>query len=400
MSLDDYKPAFDNTYEQVFQKVLVAKKSVANMRFEPVLKFGASVERVSFDISGVRVRTVTRGAASTIDTITDSNELLTVNVEKEAVFHISDGEATQTGPLNPGEVIGAQVAIKVALDLDGRIFAEVTNAFQTFNDGDLATLASNTTPITLSTTTVPQMVTRMPAKLRRGANQDIVSNLILVVDSYAASDVAQFLLGKSIDLAGSVFKNGYTGDIQNAQVYVSEKLKSTAKLLSTADYGDAETVTIGGVVFTAKTTIGSTAGAFTRGVSEAATMANLVALINAPGTTTATGVALSAADQATITDTLGLVASTDASHTITLTGTGSGRLIISETCTNTSVSVNYIHAYFGKKGGIDVVVQDLKEVDMRKTTDRRGTNVFTSYLAGIKTFTDSAKKFLDVWIAA
>lgn len=400
MSLDDYKPAFDNTYEQVFQKVLVAKKSVANLRFEPVLKFGASVERVSFDISGVRVRTVTRGAASTIDTITDSNELLTVNVEKEAVFHISDGEATQTGPLNPGEVIGAQVAMKVALDLDGRIFAEVPNAFQTFNNGDLATLASDTTPITLSSTTVPQMVARMPAKLRRGANQDIVSNLILVVDSYAASDVAQYLLGKSIDLAGAVFKNGYTGDISNAQVYVSEKLKSTAKLVSSADYADAETITIGGVLFTAKTTIGTTAGAFTRGVSEAATMANLVALINAPGTTTATGVALSAADQATITDTLGLVAATDASHTITLTGTGSGRLVVSETATNASFTVNYIHAYFGKKGGIDVVVQDLEEVDMRKTTDRRGTNVFTSYLAGIKTFTDSAKKFLDVWIAA
>lgn len=400
MSLTNYKTAFDNTYEQVFQKVLVAKKTIANMRYEPVLKFGASVTRFSYDMSGVRVRTVTRGAASTIDTITDSTETLTVNLEKEAVFHISDGEVTQTGPLNPGEVIGSQIAIKVALDLDGRVFSEVTNAFQTFNNGDLATLASDTTPITLSSTTVPQMVSRMPAKLRRGANQDIVTNLIFVVDSYAASDIAQFLLGKNIDLAGAVFKNGYTGDISNASVFVSEKLKSTAKLVSSADYGDTETITIGGVVFTAKTTIGTTPGAFTRGSSEAATMANLVALINAPGTTTATGVALSAADQITITDTLGLTAATDASHTITLTGIGSGRLVVAETATNASFTVNYIHAYFGKKGGVDLVVQDIKEVDMRKTVDRRGTNIFTSYLAGVKTFADSAKKFMDVWIAA
>src|SRR3982074_3570767 len=134
MSLTNYKVAFDNAYEEVFQKVLVAKKSVANTRFQANLKFGASVERFSYDISGVRVRTVTRGAASTIDTVSDSNELLTINLEKEAVFHISDGEVTQTGPLNPGEVIGGQVAIKVALDLDGRVFSEVTNAYQTFNN--------------------------------------------------------------------------------------------------------------------------------------------------------------------------------------------------------------------------------------------------------------------------
>lgn len=400
MSLTNYKIAFDNAYEEVFQKALVAKK-IMNTRFEPVLKFGASVERFAYDISGVRVRTVVRGAASTIDTITDSNELLTINLEKEAVFHISDGEVTQAGPLNPGEVIGGQVAVKVALDLDGRCFSEVTNAFQTFNNGDLTTTASDTTPITLSSTTVPQMVARMPAKLRRGAKQNnVTSNMVLVVDSYAASDVAQYLLGKNFDIAESVFKNGYTGDISNAQVYVSEKLKSTATLLSAGTFSDGDTVTIGGVVFTAKTALGVTAGQFLIGANAAASITNLTGLINAPGTTNSTGVALSAADQATISDDLGLTAVATSSTVMTITGVGSGRLILSETAANWSWSSNYIHAYFGKKGAIDLVVQDTSPVDMRPTADRRGTNVFSSYLAGIKTFADGAKKFLDVWIAA
>lgn len=109
MSLLAFKPQFDNAYEEFFQKALVAKK-IANIRFEKVLKFGTSVPRVAYDISGVRVRTVTRGAASTIDALTDCTETLTVNLE-EAVFHISDGEAVQAGPLKPGEVIGAQVAV-------------------------------------------------------------------------------------------------------------------------------------------------------------------------------------------------------------------------------------------------------------------------------------------------
>jgi hypothetical protein len=403
MSLTNYKIAFDNAYEEVFQKVLVAKKSVANTRFQPNLKFGASVERFSYDISGVRVRTVTRGAASTIDTVSDSNELLTINLEKEAVFHISDGEVTQTGPLNPGEVIGAQVAIKVALDLDGRVFSEVTNAYQTFDNGDLTTLSSTGSSISLSSTTVPQMVSRMPAKLRRGANQEIMSNMIFVVDSFGASDVAQYLLGKNIDLAGSVFKNGYTGDISNAQVFVSEKLKSTAVLSIATTPTDGDTVTIGGVVFTFKTTLGSTAGNVAIGGSADAARLNLSELINAPGTTDAGQVALSAANQAIISDTLGLTAVDDAAgNTMTLTGVGSGRLVLAETLTDATDAwtKNYIHAYFGKKGAIDLVVQDISSVDMRQTPDRRGTNVFSSYLAGVKTFSDGAKKFLDVWITA
>lgn len=399
MSLTSYKPQFDNAYEEVFQKALVAK-AIMNTRFESVLKYGASVERVAFDISQVQVRTVTRGAASTIDTITDTNELLTVNIEKEAVFYISDGEATQTGPLNPGEEIGKQVGIKVAIDLDARCFFEVTNANQTFDNGDLTTLASSGTPITLTSTTVPQMVSRMPAKLRHFNNQEILTNMAFVVDSYAASDVAQYLLGKNIDLAGYVFKNGYTGDISNAQMYVSENLTGTAVLALSVQPTDGDTVTIGGVVFTFNTTLSTNPGSVLISGSAANAQANLLALVNAPQTTTTFGTALTAANQAIIAQNLKLLG-TSASTNLTFVGTGSGRLVVGGTLTNTNNtwSRNYISAYFGKKGAIDLVIQDLSKVDMRVTADRRGTNVFSSYLAGIKTFTDGSKKFLNVKIA-
>lgn len=400
MSITNFKPQFDNAYQEVFQKALVAK-DIMNTRFEPILKFGASVERVKFDISGVRVRTVSRGSASTIDTITDSQELLTVNLEKEAVFYISDGEVTQAGPLNPGEEFGKQIGIKVALDLDARCFAEVLNALFSFDNGDLTTMSSTGTPITLSSTTVPQMVSRMPAKLRYKNNQEITQDMVFVIDSYGASDVAQYLLGKNIDLAGYVFKNGYTGDINNAQMYISENLTGTGVLASAQTPTDGDTVTIGGVVLTFNTTLSTLAGSVLISGSADAARANLTALVNAPSTTTTFGTALSAADALTITDTLRLVATNNNTlDTMTLVGTGSGRLILGGTLTNTNNtwSLNYISAYFGKRGAIDLVVQDMKPVDMRQTTDRRGTNVFSSYLAGIKTFADGAKKFLNVLI--
>lgn len=390
-----YKPQFDNAYQEVFQKTLVAK-DIMNTRFEAILKYGASVARVSYDIAGVLVRTVTRGSASTIDSITDSAETLTINLEKEAVFHISDGEATQAGPLNPGEVIGKQVGHKVALDLDGRCFAEVRNASYSFDNGDLTTGTSTGTAITLNSTTVPQMTTRLGAKLRNKNNQEVMTNMALVVDSYAASDISQFIISKNIDLAGAVFKNGYAGDVTSAQMYISENLACDVVITSSGVLSDADTITINGVVLTAKTTLGSTAGQFAIGANAAASITNLAAGITTPGTTTATFIAItSSADLQSL---AGIVGVATSATVLTLNGTGTGRIVVTESLTNFVVTSTTLLAYYGKKGAIDLVIQDMKPVDMRPTTDRRGTNVFSSYLAGIRTFSDGAKKFLQVKI--
>ncbi len=405
--LTDFKPQFDNAYVEVFQKTLVAKESIASTRFMPVLKYGESVERVAFDISGVLVRSVTRGSASTIDTVTDTSELLTVNLEKEAVFHISDGEVTQAGPLNPGTTIGAELGHKVALDLDGRVFAEVLNALYDFDNGDLTTTVSSGVGITLNSTTVPQLVSRMGAKLRNKNNQNINSNMIIVVDSYAASDLTQYLLGKNIDLAGNTFSNGYTGDVSGARMYVSENLTGEAVAGIAANTTAGDTITINGVVFTARATP-SLPGEFDIGASADATRALIAAAINnTNGYAAEAGSAtayfeVTAADRAILTAN-GIVATNDdTANTLTIVGTGSGRLVVGETFTDgtDAWTKNVIHAYYGKKGAIDLVIQDMKSVEMRPTADRRGTNVFASYLAGVKTFTDGSKKFLDVLINA
>lgn len=395
MALNDFKPQFDNSYQEVFLKTLVAEK-VMNTRFKAQLKYGESIERIAYDISGVVVRTVTRGEASIIDSVTDSSELLNINLEKEAVFHISDGEATQAGPLNPGEVIGGKIGRKVAIDLDGRCFAEVLNASYDFDNGDLTTQTSTGTPITLSNTTVPQMITRMNAKLASRNNIQTDSNMILVVDAYAASDIEQYLLSKNIDLAGYVFRNGYAGDVKGAKMYVSENLTGEALLTSTGVFVDTQTIVINGVTFTSMTTLGATAGNFLIGANAAASLTNLAALINNPGTTSATQVALSAADQAAMTGISAVATAT----TLQVIGTGTGRLIVTETQTNVALTTNVLHAYYGKQGAIDLVIQDMNETEMLRTSDRRGTNVFSSYLAGIKTFADGAKQFLDVLIQA
>lgn len=402
MALDDYKTAFDNAYEQIFNKTLVGK-AIANLRFEPVLKYGGVVTRMVPDMSGVRVRTVSRGSASTIDTITDSTESLTINIEKEAVFYVSDGEATQCGPLNPGEFFGSNIAQKVSADLDGRILYEVTNAAQTFDEGDLTTNTSTGTPIFLTSTTVPQMVTRMPAKLVWGKQQTI-ANMALVIDSYAAADISQYLLGKQFDIVESVFQNGYAGDVSTAKVYVSENLTSevvftaAGALNSSAGTGN-NNFTINGVNFYIVTATPSAAGQISCGSSITQVMENIITALEDPFTSV-TGVYYTVGDDsaALVAGSVGLECATTAVGTLEIVAKGGGRIVVSESVSGGSFSTPFIHCYYGKKGAIDVVVQDLSPVDMRRTSTMRGTNVFSSYLAGIKTFADGAKKFLDVQI--
>ena len=391
--LNDYKVAFDNSYQEIFQKTLVAKE-IMNTRFESMLTYGGSVTRVALDLSSVLVRTVVRGSASTIDSVTDTAESLTINLEKETAFHLSDGEVTQTGPLKAMQSAGKELARKLALDLDGRCFAEIRNASYSFDNGDLATGTSTGTAITLSSTTVPQLVSRLSAKLRNKNNIEVMTNMALVVDSYAASDIDQYLLSKNIDLAGAVFKNGFAGPIKSAELYISEQLPSTIVITSSGVLSDADTLTINGVVLTMKTTLTPTAGEVLIGSSAAASITNIAAFINDPTTTTVQGVALTVA--ADIASLRGIAGTATSATVLTLKGTGTGRITATEALTNFVITSNTLHGYYGKKGAIDLVIQDSKEVDIRQTSDRRGNNIFSSYLAGIKTFADGAKKFLKV----
>lgn len=395
MALTDFKPEFDNAYQEIFQKVSVAKE-IMNTRFEAKLRYGESVERVAFDISAVLVRDVTRGSDSTIDDVTDVSELLNINIEKEAVFRISDGELTQAGPMNPGEKIGGEIAKKVALDLDARCFAEVLNASFDFDNGDLTTMASTGVAITLNATTVPQLTTRMAAKLTRRNNVQNDGNYVFVVDAYAAADIEQYLLGKNIDLMGYVFKNGYSGPIRGAMLYISENLTGETVITGTGVFTGGEVITLNGVNFFPVAAIGTTAGNFLIGASLAISLTNLAGLINAPTVTNANQVALSTVDRDIVATKWTAVAT---ATTVTTVMRGAGRPIVVETAANATVSA-FFHAYFGKKGAIDLVLQDMSPVDMRPESRQRATVVFSSYLGGIKTFADGAKKFLDVLIAA
>lgn len=387
-------------YQEVFQKIPVAMK-IANTRLLSDLYYGKAIERVAFDISAANVEDITQYTDMTSAVISDSAETLTVDKNKGIMFQISEKEMVQAGPLNPGEVIGAELAKKVGLYLDADALYETVNAAYTFDTGDLTTGSSTGTPITINSTTVPQMVMRLPAKLRK--NNQTATNLAFVIDSYGIADMFQYLLGKNADFVNALFQNGYVNEqVAGAKVYVSENLTGQATLGLATQVTANDTVSVGGVTFTF---VGSPTnpGDVDIGANVDGTRANLAAAINGGAGAGTTYIEVSAANRIILSKTLRLTATNnDSTNVLTVVGKGSGRLTVAETLTDATDTwtTNFIHAYFGKEGAIDVVVQKDVKADMRQEPKQPTTNIISRVLYGIKTFTDGSKKFLDVKISS
>lgn len=399
--LDAFARHFDNTYQEFFPKVLVAMR-IANTRLLSNLTYGQSVDRVRYDISAVDVQDRVPRTDGTVDLISDERETLTVDQDKMTLFNLSQKEMVQAGPLNPGTVIGGQVAIKLATYVDADVLAQVQNAFADFDTGDLTTLTSNGTPITLTSTTVPQAVTRLPAKLRK--NNQLLSNLAMVIDSYGISDMFQYLLGKNADFVNALFQNGYVNEqVASAEVYVSENLTAEAVLGLATEPTANDTVVINGVTFTfvASPTL---PGDVDLGGSADVSRANLTAAINAGAGAGTAYIELSAANRRTITKTYRITATNNnTTNKMTIIGIGAGRMTLSETFTDATDAwdKNFIHAYFGKKGAIDVVVQKETKMEMLQEPKQPGSkNISSTVIYGIKTYYDGSQKFLDLLIAA
>lgn len=146
---------------------------------------------------------------------------------------------------------------------------------------------------------------------------------------------------------------------------------ATSWVLTAADVAvDTQTITIGGVVFTSVTTIGSAAGNFLIGASAAASLTNLAGLINNPTSTNTTRVALSAVNADKVKFILGLSAVATAT-TLTITSSTDSQITVSETETNWS----WASVYTSK--GIPIVGFGRGSIQFVAASITSGNAVFT-----------------------
>jgi hypothetical protein len=160
----------------------------------------------------------------------------------------------------------------------------------------------------------------------------------MVVSPVEANAIRGFLQNAGFGVADDAIKgggfartNGFVGTtVSGVDIYQTNNLRNTATLTFTGAAGNTETITINGIVLTTVTSIGTAAGNVLIGANQAATCTNAAALINAPRTTTAQGVALSEENAAKI-ERLGLTASASGD---TLVITANATLVVAETQAN------------------------------------------------------------------
>lgn len=382
-------------YQDTAEKVNVFSM-IANYRLEPILTKGQQAHRPY--MSDIVVNTLSSEGAFTRQDISSTDEYLTVDQEKEASFYVKDIDHWQSH-YPTREEQAKKAARRLMNHVDGNVLGEYDAATYNLSDGDFGGTTGN--GITLTTSNVGQIFTKARQQLGLADNdQDEEKWAVISEEFYTV--LQDKLADRESDLGDEMSRNGYVGKYMGFKLYKSNALGSSYSLAYDATTPTAtNTVTINGVVFTFQTTIGSTAGNVLAATDGVTSLTNLKNFINDPGTTSATQVALSTANQNLL---KGITASISggATGTLTLKVEGKGSINVSETLTPAAdvwtTGLQIQHVLMGQGKPVDVVVQKYPKMFLQDRTGYIGKDVVNYLVYGLKTFADGARRMVDVKI--
>lgn len=391
-----FRDVFAKDYQTTFYKENVAKK-IVEMSFKSDVYRARKYKRTyaPTDYGQSNLQRYSRGSSITITDMTDTSEELVINSEFADGKYIDNFDQMQTN-LEFAAKYGENMATSCSNQLDADILGEWVNAASVVDDGSLGGTSGN--GITLTTSNVLKVVGEAKKKLKK---QNVpTSELFGVISPEFEQVLLEYGAGRDTAKGDSLNEEGRLMNFYGFDLYVSNQLGTSAVLLISTNVTAGDTITINGVVFTVVSSIGTTAGNVLAGADQDATLTNLAALINTPGTTTATGVALSAADQRKLINcsaTANLVA-----NTLTVNYKGLGVLTVSETLTAApdiwTTTLQKQHCLFGKKKSIWAVVQQEPTIQPKDVPDKLGKNLLVGTLYGYKSFTDTKPQLVDVAI--
>ncbi len=384
-------PEYWSRRMQLVHHKLDVYRAIANFEEESGLKDGDTVHRPYR--SALTVDDYTRGTAFTVQDITDADESMSINKQKVIPIYVDDFDGVQSHYPSANKYAD-DAAAYLSNNIDGSILAEVANASNTIDDSDFGGTASN--GHTLTAATVLKLFTVANKKLSR--QNAGMKNRFAVISPEVKQVLLEYLAGKETQKGDEYGQNGNCGMFFGFDLYESNSTYWTGKLLIGTLPTDGDTVVVNGVTFTYETGTIDAAGKV-KAVTDAATsITNLVAAINAPGTTSATFQALSAADQKLMKG----ISATAVSGGLTVAAEGKGYVVVSETLTAAAdiwtAALQVQHIMFGIKGAIDVVIQDKVKLQIKDVPDKLGKNLVTSVLFGKKTFAEGAKWLVDAKI--
>lgn len=403
-----FKTVFSAEYQMSHHREPVYQV-LADNRLESALTKGQTIAR-SYASDVVANDMGADGSYST-QAIVDTQETLVINKEKEASIYIKSLDELQAHlPLR--QKYGKKLANALVNQIDADVLlAAYQGAGTTLDDGSFAGTSGNGFAVTASNVATLFATAMQKLRLKNvvynkrfqsgaGMKIEVPEGMpMAIVSPEIISAIELYLGGKDTMLGDTVSRNGYAGYFHGFEVFSSNALPWTATLGIATQPTDGDTVTINGVTFTFKTTLGSTAGNVLIGGSADAAATNLAALVNTPGTTTANGVALSAANQRLMKN---ITATANNSvDTVTFVAAGWGTVETSETLTAAAdvwvVGKEQLHCLFALAKSVSLVIQKYPSLVERDSPEARIGKDYIAWTAyGIKVFTDQAPQIVQV----
>lgn len=398
-SLSAAKPQFWQDAFQTLWKPMSIYGQVAQMLSTEVVK-GDRVHRPT--TSDIIPQEIVLGTDLAVQDISTADEYLLVDKYDGSAIGIDNFDQKQTNI-----DLMKEEAKNMVRNLNNLVDAELQYLFLgstgTVDAASLGGVAG--VPLAVTGTNVYSMIAK--------AKQYQFENSFQNEDVFATLDPETFQtfetngLGRETMYGDEVWKDGFTGRsfrYNGVDFYETSNYTRSMRLDYTGQPTDTNTlvITIGGtaVTVTFVATIGSAPGNVLIGASADATYTNLIGLLNDPGTTSATQVALSAANQRVFRP---VAATQDLSgNTVTIYSKGKS-LSITDATDNVTVNTTYTAKHLGlgkKRQSLSMALQITPSVEITQAPLQFRKYVLTNVSHGEKMFTDGANTAVELYLAA
>ena len=300
--------------------------------------------------------------------------------------------------------IGREVARRMMHNHNNRIeqavLYEVFSATWSIDDGNVGGTAGSN--ISLTSANVPQVFVAADTKL--DAIDAPSSARIAVVGGHFLGQLKLQQAARATNFGDVVNARGEVGQLFGWKIIYSNNLPWLGVLTMTTNPSNLDTVTIAGVVFTFRTTLGTTAGSVLIGADANGSQVYLVAAINDTNTA-GTGlvdthyVQLATENRFLLRDKRRLSA-INSGTTIRINGFGD--IVVSEALTPAASvwSAQRQNCFFASAGSVHQIVQIPPLVEVTRDPDQFADIVKSLLGYGVATFADGAREIVDVRVSA
>lgn len=363
---------------QFLTKNALTATQICSYEEQATLKFGDRVHRPYG--SDLRVNDYSKYTDTTAQDIISTDEYLDVDQSKEISFAIDEVDAIQSAYDLENSYV-EKAAYRLANEIDGKVFAEVSNAKVTVDDGTIGGTAGN--PIALTVSNVLNTFFTAGAELTaNGCEND--KTWALAVSPKTASIIAQVVADKGFSLADLTLRNNYAGEFGGFKVYASNNIKH----VTTVTLG---TLAAGNTIKVAGVTLKIASAPANDGEVKSA---NLVDALNL-GAGEGTNYVLSQDSKAKLAG--ARVHAELSGSTLTITTAGKANVTGG---TNVTVNGTVEHAMLLRPGAIDMVMQKGISVRKQPLPKQKADYFIISALYGVKTFKEGAERMCEIKISA